>query len=523
MLRPLAGALFGFLLVAGMQRAIGHTSFSPRDNVLDYRVVACGERAMLRGGDPYRIEPLRTCEHAFGLAASEPAWAATPFCLPPYTAALLAPFAVLDPQLGRTLWFLLIVLATCVTGIALAKILNRSAFAVTLVLAPTVGLLNLHYGETVPFAITAVALAALAVQRRAPVTAALAAAAALLEPAIGLPAVVGMFVLVPKTRGMLLVFAGILGAFSVVAFGFARNLEYLVAFLPAHEAAELLARDQYSLTHLAFLAGASPQLAARLGSMSYVLAIATGVISARRVGTRMSLPALFVLLPVGVSMLGGPFVHDVEIAAALPAALLLARDSWLARCTVAFLAVDWTEALRRAVVPVVGAAAGAALLFVKGKPQHRMLYVLVAAVTVLGLHALLPQSPSYVSIIRGQPEPAISAHALTPVAWGWRIRLDASLNRVALADQLRKVPTWFALALLPLALSPFALRGRELRQAYPLRRSPVPSTLRTVELAPRRVRGRAQRGTRAHGKGSSEAAGASGASALRSGEPDSTS
>lgn len=452
-LRPLGGALLGFLLVAGFQSAIGHARFSPSAYVSDFRVLACGERAVLQRADPYLTEPLRSCEHTLGLESNEPTWSATPFCLPPYSAAFLAPFGAIDPNVGRTLWFLLIVLATCVTAVAIAKILERSAFGVALVLAPTVGLLNLLYGETVPFAIAAVAIAALALQRRAPVLAALSTTAALLEPAIGLPAAVGLFILVPEARRALVAFTAVLAAISVLTFGLQRNLEYILTFLPAHEHAELLARDQYSLTHFAYTLGASPHLASTLGSLSYVCAVVFGVLAARRLGVRMELPALFVLLPLAVSMLGGPFVHDVEIAAALPAALLLARDSWMARLVVALLAVDWNEAWRRAVVPTLGAASGAASLYCKGtRPKQQLLYIVAFAGGILGLHAALPEPPAYVGITVGYLVPPISATDMSSVPWQWHIRLDPSLNHVNIADPMRKAPTWLALALLPLVL-----------------------------------------------------------------------
>lgn len=453
--RSLGLALIAFLVVAGLQKlAGGGASLRPSGTVLDYRVVACAERAVLHGADPYHTEPLRSCEHVLAVEKNEPAWSATPFALPPYSAALLAPFGLLPFGAGRTLWFALIVLAVCATAAALAEILDASAPAVAFVLTPTLGFLNLLYGETVPFAIAAVTLAALALQRRTPLLAAAATCLALIEPAIGLPAAVGLFLLAPAARLALLAGVGLLAAISIGTFGFARNIEYVVAFLPSHEQAELLARDQYSFTHLAYTLGAPAHIASSLGSVSYLVALTVGVFAAWRLARRLELPALIVLLPVAVSMLGGPFVHDVEITAALPAALVLARYSWFARAAVAMLAVDWGASFPHNLVVVVGASGGAAFLYLRrSSPLRRVVYTAAVAVAILGTSYALPKSPERSAAVIGTPRSPVRASDMSSVPWGWRIRLTPSMSRPDLANTLKKIPTWFALALLPLVLS----------------------------------------------------------------------
>ncbi len=463
--RSLGVALVAFLLLAVLQRVVGESSVKPSENVLDYRVVACGERAILHRADPYRTEPLRRCEHALALEQHEPAWSATPFALPPYSAAFLAPFGALNFGVGRVLWLAFAVLALCLTAAALAEMLERSVLPVLLVLAPTVGFLNIRYGETVPFAIAAVALAALALQRRRPLLAGVATCVALIEPAIGLPAVVGIFVLVPAARRALLASVAVLAAVSVGAFGFARNVEYAMTFLPAQERSELLARDQYSLTHLVYVLGVPAHVASTLGSASYFIALAIGVFAARRMVERMNFPGLIVLLPVAVSMLGGPFVHDVEIAAALPAALVLARDSRLARAAVALLAIEWGASFRHTLVPVAGASAGAALLYLRASSTlQRAGYAVAVAVVILGSNSLMPGTSGRSPLVVGSPQPPVKATDISSVPWEWRIRLAPANAGLNLPSILRKVPTWFALALLTV----IALGGKDRPEGQPV-------------------------------------------------------
>lgn len=460
--RAFGTALFGFLLAAGFLRAVGHIDVLPHSNVLDYRVIACGERAVLQHADPYRTEPLRSCEHGVAREQNEPAWSVTPFSLPPYSAALFLPLGALDFGTGRTLWFVLIVLATSLTAAAVAEILDVSALGVAFVLTPTVGILNLHYGETVPFALAAVVLAALALERGRPTLAAVAAGVALLEPAIGLPAVLGLILLVPAARRPLIITVGIVGALGFVAFGYARNLEYLRVFLPAHQHAELYARDQFSLTRLAFVLGAPERIASALGSVSYVVALAVGVVTARLAGGRLRMPALFVLLPLALSTLGGPFVHDVEIAVALPAAIVLGRQSWLARVAVVLLAMQWEAALRFDIVYALVAAFGATLLYVPTAAlSRRIAYTLAVAAAVVVLRVALPQSPEQSQVASGQTPPGLVATSISSVAWEWRIRQTAAWHAVDAANGIRKIPTWLGLVFLPIAAS--KVRGRRQR------------------------------------------------------------
>lgn len=448
-------AVLMFLLVtAGISLVIRSGSLlSPSAEVLDYRVVACAERVVLQRGDVYRTGALRDCEHALAPEASEPAWSVTPFALPPYSAALLLPFGVLDFGLGRTIWFVTLVLALCATVAAMAQIMRRSAVGMALLLIPTFGLVNLFYGETVLLAIAAAALGALAVQRNRPILAAVAVAAALIEPAIGVPATIGLFALAPAARRTLLVCVAALAVLGVAALGLPANLEYALTFIPAHEHAEIFARDQYSLTRLAYVLGASEHVATLLGSVSYICAIALGVVAARALAQRTHVPALYVLLPVAMSNFGGPFVHEYEVVVALLAAIVLARDSPIARVAVAILTIIWGARWQHNLVPALAASTGIALLYLERMSWiRRAAYAVGVAIAVLGVNAVLPKSPVRVQTVVGVPQPAIAATDLSSLPWEWRIRLSPGLTQIDRANEIEKIPFWFALVCLPLAL-----------------------------------------------------------------------
>jgi hypothetical protein len=336
------------------------------------------------------------------------------------------------------------VLATCLTVAATAQIIGRPAFGVALLMAPTVGILNLRFGETVPFAIAAIALAGLALEKRRPVIAAVFTALALLEPAIGLPAALGLFLLAPRARIALAGFVAVLAAIGVFAFGIARNLEYAFAFLPAHEHAELIASDQYSFTHLAYEFGASARVASLAGSISYAIAVVVGLVLARRVMSRNA--SLIVLLPVAASMFGGPFVHDVEIAAALPAAIVLARDSRIAQIGVVLLSVSWTQYWRFNLVPIAATALGAVLLFVRSIPR-RIVYAAAAFVSLTIANIAIPLQGAVPETIATAPV-HIAPTDLSSVPWEKRIESTTS-RRFDRTDPLVKLPTWLGLLLLP--------------------------------------------------------------------------
>jgi hypothetical protein len=425
---------------------------------LDFRVVYCGAEALRDGADPYTVEPLRACEHRVGREPGEPEWAVTPLPLPGYAIALFVPLTLLPFVAAKLLWVTALALAFALASACVAAILRAPSLAVAAIFAPTIGFgINLHYGEPVPLAIAALCSAAYALERGAFLWAALLIAPAAVEPHLALPAFVALATLVPRSRAALAVvlLAGI--CLSLGALGFARNVEYFATLLPAQAAAELLARDQYSLSRYLALAGLSPATALVLGNLSYALATLAGVLIARDLSTRYARPAFVALFPPALAMLAGSFVHDVQIAAALPAAALLAAHSPFARAAIALLAVDWTQSWRSQAVPATVASGGTAgLAFGRRHGRGAIAWLVGAPLASLALLAALERVPddelgraSVRNAARAVAPPGavarLRADDSAARAWALRIALEPGWKDITAHDIADKVPLWLAL------------------------------------------------------------------------------
>jgi hypothetical protein len=86
---------------------------------------------------------------------------------------------------------------------------------------------------------------------------------------------------------------------------------------------EVSNEEQYSLTYLAHLAGLGEHAASLLGTLSYVVMLAAGIVAGRLAAARTGAPALLLLVPPAFAVFGGPFIHVQQLAIAIPAALVL--------------------------------------------------------------------------------------------------------------------------------------------------------------------------------------------------------
>lgn len=418
--------------------------------VSDFRVVYCGECAVvLQHADPYRVEPLRACEHLH-VEADEPAWSVTPYPLPSYAAALLAPFALLPFGAARLAWIALLVLCFAIASASIARISGSPAFAVGLVFAPTLGILNLRYGEPVLISVALFCIAALAVHRERPNAAAVAAVLSLIEPHVGLPAVLGLFVFVPGARRAIAIAIAVLIAIGFATLGFGTNVEY-ARFLSAQARVELWASDQFSLSRLLFTLGVAPKIALALGSVSYGTMTVFGIALAGSFVRRRFSRAVVVVVPVALAMLGGPFVHDVQIASALPSAVVLAERTWTARAAIALLALDWTESIVEKVVPICAAASGAGSIALRNTPGiRRIFYAPGIAIAVIACAFFVSSfEPKPIISSDSRTIPPIAASGLSSIPWGWRIRLTPEWSVDRLDTAIGKIPTWIGLILIP--------------------------------------------------------------------------
>jgi len=331
----------------------------PLTDPTDFVAFYCGGAVLAARRDPYRAEPLRTCERQ-ALAASRIAMMpnlVVPAPLPPYALAAFALISAVPFRVACAGFFVLSLAAIGASIVLALRLAQISAGIVGLSLGVALGLGSLSLGQIVP--LVAVALVGCALARRAGRfhLAALAALATMVEPNVGLATVLGLFVLERRTRPILAVGLLATGCVSLAAGGAALNLEYLTQVLPAHARSEVgNFAAQYSLTAFAYALGAGVRPALVLGEASYLVMLAFGIEFARRLTARFGDRAFIALAPAACILIGGVYVHDHQMALALPCGFLLARYAPkmrpLAYASLVVLGVPWESVLRVALLPL---------------------------------------------------------------------------------------------------------------------------------------------------------------------------
>jgi hypothetical protein len=322
----------------------------PWRQLYDFQDFYCAGAAADEGADPYAYEPLHRCEHRVNqseLYRRDPQ-RAVPAPLPPYDFPPFMLVARLAFPVARVVDASAIVLAiaACAIGLAMADIpLDVAAAALIL----PAGYLLLNAGQVIPFALLALVFCGTALARRRDAIAGVLAATTLIEPHLGLPVCAALLLWVPASRVGLALTAAILAAAGALTLGIAGMSEYLLRVLPAQGGAEVGYIYQYSLTYLLHALGVPPAGALAAGELSYLGSLVFGLWLARRLCERIERRELLAYLPAACALIGGAYVHMVDIAFALPAALVLANQfhgrlrnlSVIALC---LLAVPWIAA-----------------------------------------------------------------------------------------------------------------------------------------------------------------------------------
>lgn len=424
-----------------------------RGNAIDFNAAYCGVKVAELGADPYRVEPLRRCEHdATPTRSDDRAWVVVPAPLPGYTFFLLRPLAHVPYDVAKALWVVLGIVALLVTSACAARITRLPAIAVLVAFTPTIGLLNLWYGEPVPLAIALLGGAALAAHSRRDALAGALAALALLEPHVGLPACVGAFFALPRSRVALIASGVALGLLSLVSLGPHLNLEYLLQALPAQARSEIAVNYQLSMSHILNLAGVGTRPALTLGSLSYAAMTLAGTVIASHL-VRRGFRAAAMYVPVTCAMLGGPYVHTVEIAAALPGALLLCtilegHARIVAALGLAMLIVPWNAGAIGNVsnVPLALAAAFVATALALADTTAPLR---IAALVTLALGIYVAAIPPGTSVPPPQQARPSAIHADDLASRGWTMFVQSSSiwAHEDVQHLMLKAPQWLGLLL----------------------------------------------------------------------------
>ena len=440
-----ASLVFATLAALGLQTGIVvRTGFT----MGDFRAFYCAARVASHGADPYHTEPLRSCETGIGstLFFEKNPGVTIPAPLPGYAIAAVVPLSLLPFKAAATLWAALLIAAFLACVLALARFARMQWESALAVFALSLGVVSLPLGEVVPLALACICLAAYFAWQGRARPAAIAAAGAMIEPHLGLPVCLALAVWMPATRVPLAIAFAALAGLSLAVLGPATNLEYFTSVLPAHALSEMSRDTQYSLSAVLAGLGAPSAIALRAGSLWYAAMVVAGTILAGMLAKKTRNDAFIVCVPPAFAAFGGTFIHITQIAAALPAAVLLAAYAPRAYRNVAvvvllLLAVPWVWAYSPTMIlaPLVPVAY-LAWRYWSGNVVAVLLAGIAAAVMIFGLSSLASAAPHATT----HAAPAIASN-LAEASWSVFTQ-KSSTN--AFATWMLRLPTWAGLALL---------------------------------------------------------------------------
>ncbi len=459
-------------VVAALVVALGELARSSylrfATGIVDFRVLYCAGRVALAGGDPYLVEPLRACEHAY----ANPSIAGSPnivyaFALPPYIIAPFAELARLPFWAAAWTYEVAAFISLAAAIVLLARALDLPLLACGTALVLAVGLPSLALGQLAPFELLFIAGTAFALVRCNNVAAGVLAVLTLLEPHVGVFVVSAVALFAPRTRLTVLAGAAVL-ALAALACG-VHVVATFLAEAPLQIAAEARSDTQYSLTAPLVWIGVPLKYALAAGSLSTVLTFALSLVLARAVA-RSTTPGALAVIPPACAVFGGSYIHITQIALAVPAALLLVpharADVVASRLAVAgllLLAVPWPNVAAEKQVTAAALFVIAVLMSYAGASYAR-----TAALVAVCWIALWPIQNS---IPPALAKPMLPRAAPTDLgSTGWEAAVAQS-SRNSPRTFLIKLPTWFGLAATIAAAIRLADKRRAYREAHSGRRS----------------------------------------------------
>jgi len=441
--RGVALVVLGLLAVAALYDVARLGNGLPWRQLYDFSDFYCAGTALDGGLDPYRYEPLHRCEHAVNtsLVFHNDPRRVIPAPLPPYDFPAFMLAARSNFALARAIGAAAIVLAIVAAAYGLWLIgvpLELTALALLL----PAGFVLLAAGQVVPYALVALVFCGVALARGRDSAAGICAALTLIEPHLGLPVCAALFFRV--TRSRIALSATGLGLFLValVTVGFSGMVEYLSRVLPAQASAEAGYAYQYSLTYLLRAIGAPSAPALVAGEIAYLIMLGAGIWVGGRAARVLHRRELLAFVPAACSVIGGAYVHMVDLPFALPASLVLAtslqgRRKDVATLALALLAVPWIPVWINKRLFLASLFVVAALL-VRLRARRAFAICLFVAIA-LAIYALeLFPPPAFAAITPGP----IAANALAQEAWA---RYVAALGTPGPTWLLVKLPAWTAL------------------------------------------------------------------------------
>jgi hypothetical protein len=439
---------------------VGSRSFQAKTFDFDLVAFYCGGQVTAAGRDPYRTEPLRTCEHAIGSVFRKGTPAAVPDPLPAYDQALFAALSFLPYRAVQVLWMLVGIGACGLTVYLLADVSSLPLPVVACSLAISDLYCSTILGQLLPLSLLGIALCGWGLERRRGPWVCTGIVLAMSEPHLGLAALVAVLVWGGRFRVSAALAGGVLALVSAAVVPASTLVEYVTSVVPAHALSEINNEEQLSLAYLLHALGLSPDASLSISKIQYATMLALGVLASGRAVKRCG-PAVLAFAPVAFVLVGGPFVHVTQMAAALPAALLLAGREKSAPAAAAgtLLSVPWLDF--SSVFGVLPIAAGALFVTLRGLWKLgvvRSTIGVAAAVGSIGAAAL------YVALDGPRRIPAygvVAASSLAEVTW--KTIVDNDRHGHAILFALAKLPTEVGLLTLVCSVACVAFPRRATR------------------------------------------------------------
>ncbi len=417
----------------------------PWHRLYDFGDFYCAAAAVEQRADPYRYEPLHGCEHRIN---QSPAYRqdpnrVIPAPLPPYDFPPLELAARLSFPVARMFGGILIG-AAVVAAIGGLALLGLPLDAAALALLLPAGYLLLDAGQIVPFALVALVYCGVALARRRDSVAGILAGLTLIEPHLGLPVFLSLVLLVPRSRTAALATALLLAITAELTVGLGGVIEYVSRVIPAQAAAETRYLYQYSLTYVLAWVGLPARVSLLAASLSYLAFMALGLWLGARLAAKLGRRELLAYLPAVCSVVGGAYVHMVDLSVAIPAALVLAttltgRSRTIAVLGLSLLAVPWIAVWITKKLFVASLFVVAALLWrLRIKPVVAIGTLCAVGLTIY-LFELSPPAPFSFAAAT----PAFAPADLAQDAWRATV---AAIRDPSPLWILVKLPTWAALA-----------------------------------------------------------------------------
>jgi len=248
-----------------------------------------------------------------------------PVPLPPYDLAMLRLQTASGEQRARYQWVGMLLAALLAAAALLQPVVGMPWPVLFAAFVLGTGRDDIPLGQIVPLVLAGVAGSAFFLGRGMQRSAAACALLSLWEPHLGVPVVVSLFAFVPRTRVVLGAGVVALVAASLATVGAAESIDYLRRVLPIHALAEAPFAFQDSLTYALTMLHVREALAIHVGTASYVVMFLVGLLTARVLARRTGDLAFYVLLPPAFVLLGGTFIKQQQLIVAIPLCFLLVR------------------------------------------------------------------------------------------------------------------------------------------------------------------------------------------------------